>query len=147
MADVEIILSDADGNNQVNLGHGTGVKESRDTSTSTTVCFDEVLNQGTKNTSWSIEVNRVDYEGMATAIEVEEVLEKMLDTEGIITIRETIRPKGEEPYVKIRNYNNTIVDGEDYEVKPEDFTVQNLKFKTGIRDKPKRIPLSQYTGD
>lgn len=145
MADKEIWLAKAnDEGSNVYLGHGTSIKESRDTNTKTTVCFDEVLNNSTSNTSWAIDVGRVSYEGMSSSIEIEEILEYMLDNDGIVTIREIVRPPNEEPYVKVRNYFNSRLDGEEYELKPDDFTASNLKFKTGRRERKPPALLSSY---
>lgn len=145
MADKEIWLAKAnDDSNNICLGHGTSIKESRDTNTKTTVCFDEVLTNSTSNTSWGVDVGRVSYEGMSTSIEIEDMLEYMLDNDGMITVREVVRPPNEPAYVKVRNYFNARLDGEDYELKPDDYTVSNLKFKTGRRERKPPVLLSSY---
>ena len=137
MADKEVWLSKSEDSldNGVYLGHGTSIKMDRDTNTKSTVCFDEVLTNSSSNTSWSIDISRVSYEGMSTSMEIEDMLEYMLDNDGMVTIREIVRPKNEPAYVKVYNFFNARTDGEGYELKPDDFSVNNVKFKTGRRER------------
>ena len=145
-ADKEVWLAKSDGTGSVYLGHGTSIKASRDSNTKSTVCFDEVLTNSSSNTSWAIDVSRVSYEGMSSAWEIEDMLEYMLDNDGMVTIREIVRPKNEEPYIKVYNFFNARLDGDDFELKPDDFTVSNVKFKTGRRERKPFKLLSSYDG-
>lgn len=109
--------------------HGTGIKCSPEVDNSTTKTFDGPIVRGSRNVPHSIEMNKVRYDSQITHRELSEKLLEMMDTPDIITIRETIRPMGEEPYVIVDNYYGCIVDGNDYEIKTDDHTVENLKFK------------------
>lgn len=130
MADKEIWI------NGVRMLHGTSIKVSKDTNTSTTTTFDEVITGGTKNIGYSIDCAKVAYDTETEYLELEDVLDDLLDTPGIITIREIHRPPApNKPFCIVRNFYNALVDGGDFEIKPEDLTVENLKFKTGKQEK------------
>lgn len=121
--------------NGVRVLHGTSIKVSKNTSTNTTTTFDEVIGQGTQNISYSIECGRVSYENETDYITIRETIESMHETPGDITIRETHRPPApEKAFTVVENYHGCLVDGGDYEIKPDELTVENLKFTTGGMD-------------
>ena len=123
MADVEIII------NGKTLVHGTGVKESLEKSgAESTVCFDEVLTDGTEQVSYKLDIDRVIYETKLTYLNLSKVFKAMLSTPGTITTRQTIKYKNKEPFVIVKNYSGCILDGRDYEMKPEERAAQNLSF-------------------
>lgn len=129
MADKEIWV------NGVRILHGTSIKVSKNTSTSTTTTFDEVIGQGTQHISYSIECGKVSYENQSNYNTIRNTIEALHETPGDITIRETHRPPApEKPFTVVENYHNCLVDGGDYEIKPEELTVENLKFTTGEMD-------------
>lgn len=114
----------------VNFGHGTSIKGSRDTSSATTTTFDGVITSGTRNISHSIDFSRIVYEGATNYIDVSRVILKMLEIPAPIFIYQDVQV-GKET-VNIRwEYYDCVVDGDDYEIKPEEHTVENLKFKAG----------------
>jgi hypothetical protein len=125
MADKEIII------NGKTMLHGNGVKDGVETSTSTTVCFDEVVPQGSPNTSYTLEIDRLVYETKEDYDWLREELEKLKSVPGMITTREIIRFKDSEPFVIIKNFTDCILDGKDYEMKPEEQSAQSLKFICG----------------
>ena len=76
---------------------------------------------------------------------MEELIDYAVDNPVYLTVRETVRPKGEEPFVKIRNYSNVVTNGDDLDLKPDELTINSLKFIAGDRER-KYVPLSQYQG-
>lgn len=145
MADKELLIKKNADEAGIVVAHGTGIKESRKTTAKTTVCFDEVLANGTKQTEYNIDLDKVSYEGLISTRELEELIDYAVDNPVYLTVRETVRPKGEEPYVKIRNYSNVVTNGDDLDLKPDELTINSLKFLAGDR-KRKYVPLSQYQG-
>ena len=127
MSDKEIII---DG---VTVMYGTSIKASPEVTNSTTQTFDGAINQGLKDVSWSIEISRVRYDSKFGHMRLSQLIDNMMDTPKMVTIRETIRPTGEKPYVVKDNFFGCITDGNDYEIKPDDHTVENLKFKAEKR--------------
>ena len=115
----------------IQLVNATGVKESEETSASTTSTFDGVITQGNDENPYSLEISRVSYENKATYMEIRDTIKVLRKIPGMVTIEEDIYPKGESPFTITRNYSNAIVDGKDYEIKPEEHTVYNMKFKAG----------------
>ena len=98
MADAEIII------NGKTLVHGTGVKESLEKSgAESTVCFDEVLTDGTEQVSYKLDIDRVIYETKLTYLNLSKVFKAMLSTPGTITTRQTIKYKNKEPFVIVKN--------------------------------------------
>ena len=123
MAEAEIII------NGYTMVHGTGVKESIEKSSAeSVVCFDEVLTDGTDQVSYKLDIDRIVYESKSYYITLSKVFKKMLSTPGTITTRQTIKYKNKSPFVIVKNYSGCILDGKDYEMKPEERAAQNLSF-------------------
>ena len=121
--------------NGVDMLYGTGVKGSRETSVSTTSTFSGVITNGTRNVAHSLEIDKVSYEGLTDYVSLSNAIEEMIDTPGIVTVKEIKRPAGEQPFYVKRTYFDCLVDGDDYEIKAEEHTVNNLKFKCGRMEK------------
>ena len=123
--------------------NGTSVKGSRETSTNATPTFDGVITQGTRNVSHTLELERVSYEGMVSYMELSDVIEKMIDIPAMVTVEEDIYPTGDEkPFTIIREYHDCVVDGDEYEISPEEHTVESLKFIAARMDKDAK-PIQQ----
>jgi hypothetical protein len=122
MADKEVII------NGKTVVHGQGVKESLETNTSTTACFDEVVTQGSPTVSYTLDIDRLVFETREQYEALRAELNKMLNIPGMITTREVIRFKNDSPFVIVKNFTGAILDGKDYEMKPEEHSAQNLKF-------------------
>ncbi len=128
MANKEVII---DGKKML---YGTSAKASPETNTSTTSTFDGVINEGLDEVPWTLEFSKLRYEGLASHREMSETLDTMISVPKMITIRETVHSV-DETYTVVDNYFNCLVNGNDYEVKPEDKTVENLKFKAARRER------------
>ena len=122
MAEVTVIL------NGKTLVHGQGVKESIETSSEAITCFDEVVTSGSDVVSYKLDIDRLVFEKMNDYKSLSTRLEKMMKTPGTITTRQIIRYKGEKPWVLVKNYSGCILDGNEYEMKPEEHSAQNLSF-------------------
>ena len=123
MADKEIII------NGKTVAHGTGVKESIEkNSAESVVCFDEAIVDGSDTVSYKLTVDRLIYENRKTYEKLRDTFKKMLSTPGNITTREVIRYKNSAPFVIVKNYSGVILDGRDYEMKPDERSAQNLSF-------------------
>ena len=123
MADKEIII------NGKTLVHGQGVKESIESSSADTIkCFDEVITDGSDVISYKLEIERIVIESRKTYEKLRDTFKKMLKTKGNITTREVIRYKNSAPFVIVKNYHGCILDGKDYEMKPEENSAQKLSF-------------------
>lgn len=125
--------------------NGTSVKGSRETSTNATPTFDGVITQGTRNVSHTLELERVSYEGRVSYMELSDTIDKMIDIPAMVTVEEDIYPSGDEkPFTIIREYHDCVVDGDEYEISPEEHTVESLKFLAARMDKDaKPIPPEQ----
>jgi len=116
----------------VRMLNGTSIKVSKNTETSSTTTFDGVITEGNANINYSIECNKVTYESKTDYVKLRKKLDSMLNQPAMITIRETHRPPApEKPFTVVENYQDCLVDGGDYEIKPDERTVDGLKFVTG----------------
>ena len=123
MADKEVII------NGKTLVHGTGVKESIEKSSAESViCFDEAIIDGSDTVSYKLTVDRIVFETKKNYERLRDAFKKMMKTPGTITTREVIRYKNSKPFVIVKNYSGVILDGRDYEMKPDERSVQNLSF-------------------
>jgi len=108
--------------------YGTSVKGSRETSTNSTPTFDGVITQGTRQTAHTVEMERLSYEGLSTYMEISNIIDSMIDIPGMVTVEEDIYPPGEKPFTIIREYSGCVVDGDEYEISAEEYTVDSFKF-------------------
>lgn len=132
MSDKEIIIgTDED---LYTIMYGTSIKESPETNNSTTNTFDGAIIQGSDKIAYNLEISKLRYEGVDMHMEISMKLEDMLTKKDDITIIDTIRPAGETPYQVIKRYHNCLVTDNNYEMKPEDHTVENLKFRAENRE-------------
>lgn len=128
MANKEVII---DGKKMM---YGTSAKASPETNTSSTPTFDGVINEGLDNVAWNLEFSKLRYEGLASHRELSETLDEMISVPKMITIRETVESV-DETYTVVDNYFNCLVNDNNYEIQPEDKTVENLKFKAERRER------------
>ena len=112
--------------------YGTSAKASPETNVSSTSTFDGAITQGTNNIAWTIELSKMRYDDLATHKELSQTLDDMLVNPKMVTIRETVTANGE-TYTVVDNFFNCILDGNDYELKPDDNTAENIKFKASSR--------------
>ena len=123
MADKEVII------NGKTLVHGRGCKESIEKKSSESIiCFDEAIVDGSDTVSYKLTIDRLVFENRKTYEKLRDTFKKMMKTPGNITTREIIRYKNSKPFVIVKNYSGVILDGKDYEMKPEEHTAQNLSF-------------------
>lgn len=123
MAEVEIII------NGKTLVHGQGVKESLEKSSAeSVVCFDESITRGSSTVSYKLDIDKIVYEWYTGYNEMRKIFDNMLSTPGMITTREVIRLAGKRPFVIVKEFSGCILDGQDYEMKPEDLSAQSLSF-------------------
>lgn len=125
MADKEVMF--AVGDKSISLRHGQGVKESVETSTSTTVCFDEVITEGAEKVSYKLEIDRIIFETRKEYEDLRDILALMIHIPGEVQTRETIRYKKEE-FTIVKTFTGAILDGDEFEMKPEEHTAQSLSF-------------------
>ena len=132
MADKEIRIAVED--KTINLRHGQGVKESVETSTSTTVCFDEVITEGAEKVSYKLDIDRIIFETRQEYEDLRDILSLIQHVQGTLQTRETIRYKGEEPFTIVKTFGGAILDGNEFEMKPEEKTAHKLSFICGSKD-------------
>lgn len=128
MADKKVIIG---GNT---IAYVTSVKASPETNTSSTATFDGAITQGADKVAWSLELSKVRFESSAKHQKLSQLLESMFSKGKTITVRETVNAKNE-TYTIVDNYSNCVLEGNDYEIKPDDLTTESLKFKASKRER------------
>ena len=122
MADRSIVIA---GNRIV---HGTGVKESIEKNQAdTTATFDGNLAFGSDSVSYKLTIDRIAYQSMAAYQTYSRILKQMLSQKREISTYEIVRFNNA-AYRIIKHYHGCILDGKDYEMKPEELSTQNLSF-------------------
>jgi len=112
----------------------TSVKASPETNTSSTSTFDGAITQGQDKVAWSLELSKVRYDRLTTHRKFSELLDSMWSKGKMITIRETVHTR-DETYTIVDNYYDCILEGNDYELKTDDYTTESLKFKASRRER------------
>ena len=121
------------GNSLINMLYGTGVKDSPETNESTTNTFSGAIVQGAGNVAYTLEIEKLRYEGMDRHMQISQKIEDMMSVPDRITVVDTVRPKGERAYQVIYRYFDCVTTANDYEIKPDEHTVESLKFKASRR--------------
>ena len=122
------------------MTHGRGVKESIEgSSADSIVCFDETLTDGSPAVTYKLEIERIVFDSRAKYEQLRDTFMKMINKPARITTREVIRYKNNAPFVIVKNYSSCVLDSKDYEMKPEEMSVQNLSFKCA--------DMTEYTED
>ena len=119
----------------------TNAKGSEETSATVTPTFDGPVPQGNDDNPHSIDISRLDY-GKANNLSAKEslilitrIIDTMKTVHGMVTIEEDYNPSNEESFAYEKHYFDCLVDGDDFEIKADDQTVNNLKFKAGRVEK------------
>ena len=128
MADKKVII---DG---VTVAYATGVKANPETKTATTDTFDGAITQGMDKVAWSIELSKVRFEDSASHKELSQLLDSMMANPKMVTVIETVHSTNEN-YTIVDNYFGCILEGNDYEIKPDDNTSETIKFKASSRER------------
>ena len=118
----------------VTVAYATGVKANPETKTATTDTFDGAITQGMDKVAWSIELSKVRFEDSASHKELSKLLDSMMANPKMVTVIETVHSTNETYTVK-DNYYGCILEGNDYEIKPDDNTSETIKFKASSRDR------------
>ena len=128
MADKQIII---DGKTVM---YGTSIKASPETNVSTTSTFDGAIAQGTDKVAWSIELSKVRFDDSQSYKDLHKTLDEMLVNPKVVTVRETVH-SANETFTIVDNYFGCILDGNEYEIKPDDHTAESIKFKASSRER------------
>lgn len=128
MADKQVII---DGKTMM---YGTSIKASPETNVSSTSTFDGAITQGTDKIAWSIELSKVRFDDSTSYKELHKTLEEMFFTQKVVTIRETVHTPNE-TFTIVDNYFGCVLDGNEYEIKPDDHTAESIKFKASSRER------------
>ena len=114
--------------------YGTSIKASTETNVSTTQTFDGAITQGMDKVAWSLELSKVRYDDSQSYKELHQILDDMLVNPKMVTIRETVHTDTEN-FTIVDNFFGCILEGNDYEIKPDDHTAESIKFKASSRER------------
>lgn len=143
MVDDKQVIIGSEATGVISMMYGTGVKGSPETSESTTDTFSGAVVQGTRKVSYTLEIDKLRFEGMEQHMLLSQKIERMMEDGDDITVIDTIYPKGNDPYQVIDHYFGCIVNGNDFEIKPTENTAENLKFKASTRKREwKQLPAN-----
>ena len=114
--------------NDTPVGYCTSAKVSPETNTQETKTFDGVLTDGTSEVSWTVEFEKIRYGGISDYVTIEKMVHKMFTTPMPVKVMERVQTKEGELRVTQVIFN-CIVDNKEYEIDPEERTVESLSFK------------------
>lgn len=110
------------------VGYCTDANGEPEINNSTTQTFDGPVNTGLADIPHTIEINKLRYGDFQSYREMHDLIETMYNTPNIVTIKETVRT-GSEVWTRIDHYSNCVLDGNKWEMKAEDQTVETISFK------------------
>lgn len=126
MADKEIYIND------IRVGYGTNAKVEPELDTDETPTFDGPVIDGTIEPSHTVEIEKLRYGTMDEYIAIEKLLVNMYTVGYPVKIVERVKMKDGTMKITDIVYDCKL-DGNDYELDPEERTVDSLSFKGGKR--------------
>lgn len=126
MADKAIFI------NNVRVGYGTNAKVEPELDTDETPTFDGPVIDGTIEPSHTVEIEKLRYGTMDEYIAIENLLVNMYTVGYPVKIVERVKMKDGTMKITDIVYDCKL-DGNDYELDPEERTVDSLSFKGGKR--------------
>ena len=126
MADKAIFI------NNVRVGYGTNAKVEPELDTEETPTFDGPVIDGTIEPSHTVEIEKLRYGTMDEYIAIEKLLVNMYTVGYPVKIVERVKMKDGAMKITDIVYDCKL-DGNDYELDPEERTVDSLSFKGGKR--------------
>ena len=126
MADKAIFI------NNVRVGYGTNAKVEPELDTEETPTFDGPVIDGTIEPSHTVEIEKLRYGTMDEYIAIENLLVNMYTVGYPVKIVESVKMKDGAMKITDIVYDCKL-DGNDYELDPEERTVDSLSFKGGKR--------------
>ena len=126
MADKAIFI------NNVRVGYGTNAKVEPELDTEETPTFDGPVIDGTLEPSHTVEIEKLRYGTMDEYIAIEKLLVNMYTVGYPVKIVERVKMKDGAMKITDIVYDCKL-DGNDYELDPEERTVDSLSFKGGKR--------------
>lgn len=114
------------------IGYCTSAKISAETNTESTPTFDGPVTDGTDQVPHTVEIERLRYSKISDYKTMSKLLHEMLTTPKNIAIKEDIKMVDGKTRVLDVVYN-CILDSDEYELDPEEQTVESLSFTGGIR--------------
>lgn len=126
MADKAIFI------NNVRVGYGTNAKVEPELDTDETPTFDGPVIDGTIEPSHTVEIEKLRYGTMDEYIAIEKLLVNMYTVGYPVKIVESVKMKDGTMKITDIVYDCKL-DGNDYELDPEERTVDSLSFKGGKR--------------
>ncbi len=116
------------------IGYCTSAKISAETQTESTPTFDGPVTDGTDQVPHTVEIERLRYSKISDYVTMSKLLHDMLTTPQNITIKEDVKMVDGKTRVTDRVYN-CILDSDEYELDPEEQTVESLSFTGGKRSR------------
>lgn len=118
--------------NNIRVGSVTSAKVTPELETEETPTFDGPIVDGTNDPSHTVSFDKLRYGTIDEYIAIEQLLVNMYEKGYPIKIKETAKVKDGSLTVTDVVYDCKL-DGNEYEVKPDERTVENLSFKGGKR--------------
>ena len=118
--------------NDIRVGYATSAKVEPEIDTEETPTFDGPVVEGTEDPSHTVEIEKLRYGTIKEYIQLEQLLINMYTKGYPIKIIEDVTMKDGNMRVTDIVYDCKL-DGNEYEVKPDERTVENLSFKGGKR--------------
>lgn len=118
--------------NNVKVGYGTNVKVEPEVETEETATFDGPIIDGTLEPSHTISIEKLRYGTIDEYIQLEQLLVNMYEKGYAIKIIERVSMKDGTMKITDTVYDCKL-DGNEYELDPEERTAESLSFKGGKR--------------
>ena len=116
------------------VGYGTSAKISAETQAESTPTFDGPVSDGTDQVPHTVEIERLRYGKISDYKTLSRILHDMLSNPQDIVIKEEIKMVDGTVFVTDL-VHNCVLDSDEYELDPEDQTVESLKFTGGLRNR------------
>ena len=116
------------------VGYCTSAKISAETKTESTATFDGPVTDGTDQIPHTVEIERLRYAKITDYVTLSKLLHEMLTEPKLVVITERVKMVDGRVAVVDKVYN-CLIDSDEYELNPEEATVESIKFSGGKRSR------------
>lgn len=120
--------------NDLYIGYGTSVKITAETNSESVATFDGPVTDGSDNVSHDVEIERLRYGTKSDYLAISKLLHKALSEPVTVTVKEDVKFSDGKMRVTDTVYN-CVLDNDEYELDPEERTVESISFTGGKRSR------------
>lgn len=125
----------------IRLKNVTNFEMDEQLNSDSTPTYDGPVTEPSGETPWELTCEKLNYEGQATAMEMDDAIDCLRRDKAIITHYLTVSPRSEAPFTIKRTFSGCVLSGNNCKIDAEKSEVNNFKAKAETMDKDYIDPI------